>query len=96
MSLPPHREKDAKVEGRDPPEPAKETMAPFRTLMGRLLKVTPDEVKEQQKLFDRERSQKDNAPAVRKGNLAKTRRSRRIPLAPDQSPYEKPGNDKKT
>ena len=55
MSLPPHREKDAKVEGRDPPEPVKGTMGAFRSLTKRLLGVPMSEVKEQQVLFDEQR-----------------------------------------
>ena len=56
MSPPPHREKDAKVEGRDPPETGpKEMMAPFTSLLGRLLKVNPDELKEQQRLYSKDR-----------------------------------------
>jgi|GEM_PF-4164202 len=58
MSLPPHREKDAKAEGRGPPETAKETMAPFRSLVERLLKVPMNEVKEQQRLYEETRSDK--------------------------------------
>ena len=96
MSPPPHKGKDAKVEGRDLPKKAKETMAPFRVLMGRLLKVTADEVREQQKLFDREQLQRDNGAAARKGKSAKSRRSRTIPPSLDQSPYDQPGNDKKS
>ncbi len=65
MSPPPHREKDAKVEGRDPLETApKETMAPFRGLMARLLKVKPEEVAEQQRLYDEAR---DSKPRPLKG-----------------------------
>ena len=57
MSLPPHREKDAKVEGRDPLETApKQTMAPFRSLMGRLLKVKSEEMAEQDRLYESERA----------------------------------------
>ena len=56
MSPPPHREMPAKVEGRDQPEKAKETMAPFRNLMGRLLVVPMSEVKEQQQLYDERKS----------------------------------------
>ncbi len=52
MSPPPHREKDAKVEGRDPPEKAKDTMTTFRGLMSQLLKVRPEEVREQQSRID--------------------------------------------
>ncbi len=60
MSPPPHREKDAKVEGRDPLETApKETMAPFKRLMGRLLKVPMSEVHEQQRLYEDERTSKN-------------------------------------
>jgi hypothetical protein len=47
MSPQPLRGKDAKVEGRDPPEPAKETMTNFKSLLGRLLRVTPQELREQ-------------------------------------------------
>jgi hypothetical protein len=54
MSLPPHREKNAKVEGRDPPEPTKETMAAFSTLMKRLLKVPISEVQEQQVIWEKD------------------------------------------
>ena len=56
MSLSPHREKDAKVEGRDPPEMVTGTMAPFRSLIGKLLKVPMSEVKEQQHLYEETRS----------------------------------------
>jgi hypothetical protein len=62
MSPPPHRKKDAKVEGRDPMETApKETMAPFRSLMGRLLKVKPEDVAEQQSLYEQERGARNGA-----------------------------------
>ncbi len=59
MSLLPHREKDAKVEGRDQPEPAKETMAPFKALTMRLLKVPMSEVKEQQRFYEQRRADED-------------------------------------
>ena len=59
--MPPQRprRKGAKVEGRDPPETAKETMAPFRALTTRLLKVPINEVKEQQRLFEEMRGNQD-------------------------------------
>jgi hypothetical protein len=63
MSPPPHREKDAKVEGRDPLEMGpKETIAPFKSLLGRLLRVKPNEVAEQQRLFDSFRSGRFDEP----------------------------------
>jgi hypothetical protein len=49
------REKDAKVEGRDPPEMVKKTIEPFRSLLGNLLKVKPEEVSEQQRLYEESR-----------------------------------------
>ena len=52
MSLPPHREKDAKAEGRGPPESAKETMGPFRSLTARLLRVPMNELEERQRLYE--------------------------------------------
>ena len=55
MSLPPHREKDAKVEGRDPPETVKKTMAPFKSLVERLLKVPMSEVRERQASYNNSR-----------------------------------------
>ncbi len=55
MSPPPHREKDAKVEGRDPPEKAKGTMEMFRSLTKRLLKVPVEEMREQQQLYEHRR-----------------------------------------
>ena len=66
MSLPPHREKDAKAEGRGPPETVKGTMAPFRSLMGRLLNVRPEEMKEQQERYE------NYKPAVPVGKGAKS------------------------
>jgi len=63
MSPQRHREVNAKVEGRDPPRPVKQTMTPFRTLIGRLLKVTPDEVAEQQRLYEAARQERFNAAA---------------------------------
>ena len=72
MSLPPHREKDAKVEGRDPLETApKQTMAPFKRLMGRLLKVLPDEVAEQQRIYD-------ETPIVKKDAILGAKNSRKM------------------
>jgi hypothetical protein len=56
MSLPPHREKDAKVEGRDPPETVKDTMELFRALTTRLLRVPINEVEEQQAIYDKANS----------------------------------------
>ena len=47
------REKNPKVEGRDPPEPGKETIAPFESLTARLLKVPMSEMKEQQALYEK-------------------------------------------
>jgi hypothetical protein len=47
---------NAKVEGRDPPEKAKETMGTFRALTKRLLKVRPEEFAEQQRLYDNARA----------------------------------------
>jgi hypothetical protein len=55
MSRQPHREKDAKVEGRDPSEKAKGTMETFKALATRLLKVPMEEVEEQQRLYDAEK-----------------------------------------
>jgi hypothetical protein len=49
----------AKVEGRDQPEKAKETMAPFKSLLGRLLRVPMSEVKERQRLYEDERTSKN-------------------------------------
>ncbi len=66
MSLPPHREKDAKVEGRDQPETVKETMAPFRRLMRSLLKVKPEEVVEQEKRYKKARGCEAHALPGRK------------------------------
>jgi hypothetical protein len=45
MYIPLRRVKDANVEGRDLPAMAKETMAPFKALMTKLLNVSPDELK---------------------------------------------------
>ena len=59
------REKNAKVEGRDPPEP-KETVAPFRTLTARLLKVSMGEVKEQQRMYDDAQRRDVESPMARK------------------------------
>jgi len=57
MSPPPHRERHAKVEGRDPQETGpRETMAPFKSLLGRLLKVKPEDVAEQMALYESEKS----------------------------------------
>ena len=60
MSPPPHREKDAKVEGRDPPDLVEETIAPFKSLMAKLLKVPMSEVKGQQKLYEKMRAKEDD------------------------------------
>jgi hypothetical protein len=72
MSIPPHREKDAKVEGRDPPEKAKGTMAPFKSLMGRLLRVSMTEVEEQQKTYDKEQQAREVAglPRLKRKKLS--------------------------
>jgi len=67
MAPPPHREKDAKVEGRDPLDKTpKKTMAPFRSLMGRLLKVKLEEVAEQQQLYEQAQCLKDTPKTKRK------------------------------
>ena len=67
MSPPPHREKDAKVEGRDLPETApRGTMAPFKNLLGKLLKVKPDEVEEQQRLYEQTPNSPDTQTTKRK------------------------------
>ena len=50
MSPSRHREVNAKVEGRDPPEKAKGTMETFRTLTKRLLNVSQCELQEQDRL----------------------------------------------
>jgi hypothetical protein len=57
---------NAKVEGRGPPEVAKETMGSFKSFMGRLLKVTPEEVVEQQRLHDEGQSLEDTPSPKRK------------------------------
>ena len=56
----------AKVEGRDPPDKAKGTMAPFKSLMGRLLKVPMSEVKEQQALYEAARHDVDRPVKAKK------------------------------
>jgi hypothetical protein len=71
MSPQRHREKDAKVEGRDQPEGAKETMGTFRALTSRLLKVTPEELAEREKLYEDERKRRHevgtlSAPTTKK------------------------------
>ncbi len=58
MSPPPHREVNAKVEGRDPQDTAKETMTQFKTLTKRLLRVPMSEVKDQQRKYDESRLQR--------------------------------------
>jgi hypothetical protein len=58
MSPQRHREVNAKVAGRDPPKGAKETMTPFRSLMGQLLKVKPNELAEQQRRYDEARDER--------------------------------------
>ena len=63
MSPPPHREMPARVEGRDPPEKAKETMTPFRSLLGRLLRVPMSEVREQQEAYEDLRSVSTEPPS---------------------------------
>ena len=87
MSLPPHREKDAKVEGRDQPETVKETMAPFRSLMGRLLNVPMSEVKEQQRLYDEMRLLQHDTPKPMK------LKRKRISLLATQSVSNTAGSD---
>ena len=47
------KDKNAKVEGRDPPEPARETMAPLRALTAKLLKMPTSKVKEQQERYEK-------------------------------------------
>ena len=89
MSLPPHREKDAKAEGRGPPETVKGTMAPFRILTTRLLKVRPDEVKEQQLLHD-------STKAIRKSKKSGAQKSHGLfsRLTPSLKPTPKQNNKK--
>jgi len=58
MSPQPHREKDAKAEGRGPPDGSKDAMATFKALTKRLLRVTPAEVQAQQALYDTAREQR--------------------------------------
>jgi len=84
MSLPPHREKDAKAEGRGPPETAKGTMTTFRGLMGRLLKVRAEELKEQQKLYDAERREKEPARPLSIGTLKKRKLAKATATRPEK------------
>ena len=59
------REVNAKVEGRDPPEPpVKDTMTAFDALTTRLLKVPMSEVVERQRIY--EESRDDPRPLKRK------------------------------
>lgn len=81
MSPPPHREKNAKVEGRDPPEPAKETMGLFRMLTVRLLRVPMSEVKEQQRLYNEARTKRPNVPINEKPKLKNVS----LPTMPDSA-----------
>ena len=86
MSLPPHREKDAKVEGRDPPETVKSTMAPFKSLMSRILKVPMTEVTEQQKSYETSRKNKvgGSPKALTRKGLKSVRISGKAPHSPKE------------
>jgi hypothetical protein len=65
MPAQPLREVNAKVEGRDQPEGAKETMGAFRALTKRLLGVSPAEVAKQERLYEQARETRhDNGIAL--------------------------------
>jgi hypothetical protein len=75
MSPPQHREKNAKAEGRGPPDEPKDTMATFKALTKRLLKVSPEEVQAQQELYDRAREQRFDAAATAGPSRPKKRKT---------------------
>jgi hypothetical protein len=87
MLPPPHREKDAKVEGRDLSAKAKQTMGAFKALTKRLLNVPMSEVKERQRLYDESRSQRHDKP-----NSPKLKR-KRVSLLADQKASDKTESD---
>ena len=80
MSSSPHREKDAKAEGCNPPETLKETLAPFRALMGKLLKVPISEMKEQQSLYEASRSDRIIDTDMSMLDKPKFRKKKRVAL----------------
>lgn len=62
MPQPPPSGSHAKVEGRDKNDIQKPSDQ-FRSLARRLVRVTPDELCEQQKKYDSERSRKSDSPS---------------------------------
>lgn len=66
MSPQPHREKDAKAEGRGPPDEPKDTMATFKALTKRLLAVSPAELQERERLYEEARAGRYDPPKTKK------------------------------
>jgi len=83
MSPQPHRKKDAKAEGRGPPDEPKDTMATFKALTKRLLQVTPAEVQTQQVLYDAARERRFESRDLRAPK--KTKKNKQLRPSTDAS-----------
>jgi hypothetical protein len=92
MSPPQHRKKDAKAEGRGPPDEPKDTIATFKALTKRLLQVTPAEVQTQQALYDAAREQRFEAP----GSLEPKKRKKKSSSKGHLSATSEPNRSKQS